>query len=195
MLSELFVAGKAMEIIMKYRVILNDDDYIKFNVYTVKNSNVFKKTFKLSMLIIAVVVLISVAMSFATNDTGSLATPILYTAIIIPIMLLSFLYLSKKNCDKTIERIVKLQLKDGKAPYSREAEIEFTPDQIIERTSIGETRLAYSVIDKIYDNVDAKAVYVYIGQQRAFIIPYSALGEDRETVIKMLNDKKLLSNS
>ena len=173
---------------MKYRIILNDEDYLRFRIFHTHHSKSGKNLinqFRTKILKDFAVVSFIILYFFMSDAKYNVA--MMY--IILLAIVYGYIYISMpKKTDRSIEKHV-IQIKeDGKLPYHADAEIEFTESMIIHRSEQGENYINYRDIENVY--YDQDYMYIYINAVHAFIIPYHCLGEDRERVIEYVKIKK-----
>lgn len=169
---------------MNYRIKLNDEDYMRFNVFYANHSragkrqkNILRATFLLLAVLCLVILIIAGA------EHGLVVTEAIILSIVSVIWCVFIPQISEKNIRRRINRLKK----DGKLPYHAEAEIEFQDDIIVERSEQGEIRVNYRDIESVYSDKDY--LYIFYSVSQAIIVPYNCLGEDKERVTGYVTQK------
>lgn len=179
---------------MKYNFTMTEDDYLKFNVESYKNSHAYKLADKITYAALAVVTAFVVAVFFYFSTKNGIPT---YVPIIETVFLLIFhgVYLfftfrpksRNKRAVRACKRALKMLEKDGKLPYSKNYTVEFLDDEYIETTENSVSHTKYSDVSKVIYSDDA--LYLFVDAQRASVILYSCLGEDKQNLIDFIKQK------
>lgn len=179
---------------MKYNFTMTEDDYLKFNVENYKYSHAYKVIFK---FIVIFVVIFTILMSYvffyySLKNSMPRFMPMIETAFLV---IFDFVYLfiatRPKNMNKSIsrscKRTLKMLKKDGKLPYSQHYTVDFLDDEYIETTENSVSHIKYGDVNKVIYSDDA--LYLFIDAQRATVILYSCLGEDKQKIIDFIKQK------
>ena len=162
---------------MKYKIELNDEDYLLFNVFYANHSKAGKRQNNISrasfLLLSVLCILIFI---IAGAERGLVVTEAITFSIVSVIVCVFTPQIRGKNIRRHINKLKK----DGKLPYHAEAEVEFQDSVIVERSEQGEVRVNYRDIENVYSDKDY--LYIFYSVTQAIIIPYHCLGEDRERV-------------
>lgn len=179
---------------MKYNFTMTEEDYLKFNVENYKNSHAYKLANKITYVVIAVVIAFVVAVFFCFSTKNGMP---IYIPIIETVFLLIFygIYLffalrpksRNKRAVRICKRTIKMLEKDGELPYSKHYTVEFSDDEYVETTENSVSHTKYSDINKVIYADDA--MYLYVDAQRASVILYSCLGEDKQKIIDFIKQK------
>lgn len=169
---------------MKYNISINDDDYLKFNIFYAYQSKGGKRSIRITQLVLPIfsVVFLSIFLLFSSDYAFILTEAVLLSALSV-FWFFHAPKLLEKNVRKQLERLKK----SGKLPYHPSSEIEFQDFRMVERYDQGEFRLDYADIENIYFENDS--IYVFYTALQAFIIPYRCLGGDKDRVIALLMEK------
>ena len=169
---------------MKYSITINDDDYLKFNLFYTCRIYFGQRSLhsiRLFFPIICVILLFSFLLC---------GYDLLF--ILIEVVLMSILSaISFFRAPKVLKRIMRKNIarmkKNGKLPYHAFSEIEFQDSMLVETFDQGEYRLNYTDIEQIY--FEDEYIYIFYTALQAFIIPCHCLGGEKEHVIAFLREK------
>jgi len=174
---------------MKYHIEITEEDFIKFNIYHFNNSAAGKKAKKMSMIFSLLLGAVIMALAYVVCNHFNLALPYTTGCLVIVAAYVGFstFYKQNKGLEKRIRKLMERQKKDGALPYTRVKDIELLDDEIIEQTEEGTTHIDYNKLEKAIIVEDY--IYYYKNSQCATIIPFSALGDDKDKVISFLQSK------
>lgn len=170
---------------MSYKTYITEEDYIKYNIFHLKNSKLGKRTILMTRIFIILVFAIGVSVITAICR-GNLFLPIV-CAIFLGIFSLVYIILTPKLIERSFKRTIKRQKLDGKLPFEPESEIEFLDDMIVKHNTFSDIRLPYTDIQNFVISPDC--LYIYIDSSRAIIVPFKALGADLNQIISLINQK------
>lgn len=174
---------------MKYSINITEEDFLRFNIEHIKISKSGK--IATGLLCISCILLTAlggiVFFSIAKGYSYPTFIPTTETIVLVIFMIIYLAFFRQKIFNKTLKRMIKLQKKDGKLPFTENSTIEFCEEEIYESTESSSNHIKYSELTKVHytDN----EMYLYIDSQRALIIPYSQLGEDKEKVVNFIKQK------
>lgn len=159
----------------EFKINMDDDDYILFNKYDFLNSAVGKKSLMFFRLIIPFFCTMIIFMFIIANSDFLL---ILIEAI--PMTIISILWIgySKKLILKSMGKSIKKIKKEGKLLYLNETILRFDDEYIHETSPNTESKIKYSLVEKIV--VTEKAIYIYSNYIQAYILPLNAFSEEKE---------------
>ena len=170
---------------MKYRVRLNDEDYLRFNIFYLHHSKAGKRQErKLRLLCPLTAALFIMVFYIAGVDYDFLVGE----AVVVFIITVIWCIFTPQIMNMHIRKHIKKLKADGKLPYHADAEIEFQDTMIVERSEQGETRINYNDIESI--NVEKDYLYILYSVSQGLIIPYHCLGKDKEQVVDYVMKKK-----
>jgi len=179
---------------MKYDFIMTEEDYLKFNVESYKNSHAYKVMNKITYAALAVVTAFLVVIFFYFSIKNGMP---IYVSIFETVFLLIFcgIYLffkfrpksRNKSAVRVCKRALKMLEKDGKLPYSKHYTVEFSDDEYVETTENSVSHTKYSNVNKVIYADDA--MYLFVDAQQATVILYSCLGEDKQKIIDFIKQK------
>ncbi len=169
---------------MKYRIHLDDEDYILFNIFHIKHSKTEKRSINILRMTIPFMSLIIVILSIIQKEDAAFA--IIKVVVLLAISVL-WIILMPKLFDKIIRKNLMKMKQEGKLPYTADSELEFQDSVLAEKSERGEFRVKYSEIEKVYAQKDV--LYLYFGATQAFILPKHCLEEDWEQVKAYITEK------
>lgn len=169
---------------MKYRITLNEEDYVRLRIFHFYHSTLGKRqlhsartiAFKLSAIILLLLLIMDV----------QLDSIVIFT-ITWGIISVAFYFYAPKRLERNIRRQVSMMKQDGKLPFIGDTEIEFLESMIVQRNEHGESHVNYSDVERIY--IEQEYLYIYINAVQASVIPYRCLGEDKKRVIEFVMEK------
>lgn len=169
---------------MKYKIKLNDEDYLCFNVFYAHHSKAGKRQENKMRLLFPLSAVIAIMIFFlAGAKSGLIVTEAIGLCIVSVIWCIFTPQIMEKNIRKHIDKLKT----DGKLPYHVDAEIEFQEQIIVERSEQGEIHVNYKDIENIY--VEKDYLYILYSVTQGFIVPYRCLGEDREQVVEYVRER------
>lgn len=174
---------------MKYHIEITEEDYIKFNIYHINNSAAGKKAKKISAISSLLLGVVIMALAYVVCNHFSLTLP--YTAgclvIVAAYVGFSTFYKQNKGFEKKFRKFTERQKAEGILSYTKVKDVEFLDDEIIEQTEDSTTHINYDKLEKTVIVEDY--IYYYKNSQYATIIPFSALGDDKDKVISFLQSR------
>ena len=166
---------------MKYRITLNEEDYVRFRIFHIYHSTLGKRQLhraRTSMIKLSVIIILMLITSDVQLDW------IVFYTIMWTIGSVFFYFYAPKRMEKNIRKQVNMTKEDGKLPFSGDTEIEFLESMIVQKSEHGESHVNYSDVERIY--IEQEYLYIYINAVQASVIPYRCLGEDKKQVIKFV---------
>ena len=170
---------------MKYRITLNEEDYVRFRIFHLYHSKLGKRQIHNARTLMIKGSVFAIGIVLMTGDPLDMI--VIYTIILAIASALYYFY-APKRLEKNIRKQVSMTKEDGKLPYYADTEIELTESMIVQRSEHGESYVKYRDIERIY--IDQEYLYIYINAVQASVIPYRCLGEDKEQVIGYVIDKR-----
>ena len=169
----------------QYQCSLTDDDFIVFNLYTLRNNPSYKRSLLLCRLILPAAFLLILLLNLLSHKEG---LPI--QAGIYVIVSAIWIFAVKPLFDHITVRNLKSQLKRSRSMYTPEYSVSFQEDYLLEISPQQETKVFYDKLERIA--VHMGAVYIYPTSLSAFILP-SAVFEteaDRERLLAFLSERR-----
>lgn len=151
---------------MKINVSITEEDYMKFNEYTLSQQGYGKHMMLLYKIIIP---LIAAAIVVLHLLSGVNMKFILIEAAALGILSAVWLKIGPKLYQRSMRRNIMYIKKSGKLPYHERAELEWTDDELIETTENSITRIPYDQITSVEETDDYW--YLYYGAAQAIIVP------------------------
>ena len=170
---------------LQYQCRISEQDYIDFNLFTLRGNPAYKRAMLLVRLILPAMFLVITAYSLAVKREGVLVQTVIYgIAILIWELTVKRLY------DFITLRTIKTQLKNGGSLYAPEYTVIFGEDHILEITPQTESRVSYEKIERIA--VHMGSVYIYPTSVTAMILPAAvfAAEADRERLLGFLAQRR-----
>lgn len=175
---------------MKYHIHLTEEDYLNYNIYTFTHSAVGKRSKKISVLLMVFLSALLSAVLFnicyKALEFSMLISVIAAILFFIYSIVYSF-FSYKRKLPKRLRKAIDVTKKDGSLPFSENSDIELTEDEFIERTDKKTIQLQYKDLERI--EITETYIFLYLDSQSACIIPYSALGDDKDKVAAFLKSK------
>ena len=169
---------------MKFKVKIEEEDYIRYNIYIAFHSRAGRGAlFRGRIFGLAISLFALLVMYVVKADRGLIMTEAAFLAVFSAIWFFSYPYFAKKSIRK---QILKLK-EEGRLPYEREATLEFRDDEIYEELADGTRHVPYSDIISVEENEE----YIYLrkGVQEAILIPEKYLSVPRATFVDFINEK------
>lgn len=163
--------------IFSFNVKLTDEDYLLFNEFTLKHSDIGKKTDRISRLLVCIIIAVAVLNLLITQGINSVS--VITTVVLLGIGV--FLCLCAKEFNSRFTKIfTKRILKSNKKkPYTPDSTLEFYDDSFKEISLDGKSEINYSAVDKVAF-VRNRFVLIFIDSIRGYIIPVDCFENDEQ---------------
>ena len=171
---------------MKYSISINDEDYLKFNIFYIYHSKNGRRSIRTVQLVIPIFCVATILILLLTGAKPGL---ILTEAIVLAILSVVFFFRTPKFTEKNMRKNIERLRADGKLPYHAVSEIEFLDPILVERHEQGIFQLKYEDIENIYFENDY--IYIFYSSMQALIVPCRCLGPDKERVVAFLREKQV----
>lgn len=169
---------------MKYKIRINDEDYLGFNIFCAHHTKSGKRQENKMRLLFPLSAVIAIIIFFlAGAKSGLIVTEAIGLCVVSVIWCIFTPQIMERNIRKHIGKLKT----DGKLPYHVDAEIEFQEHMIVERSEQGEIHVNYKDIENIY--VEKDYLYILYNVTQGFIVPYRCLGEDKEQVVEYVRKR------
>ena len=170
----------------KFSYTLNDTDYLEFNIFHANNSAVYKKQLLVLRLLLPLVLAVLLLVYYTYNRDP---LELLIKGIVYAIGSLLWFFVAKSLRTSSIKSNIKAMKKSGKLPFGKNTEIQFGEDDIHDISELSESKIKYSVIEKIA--MGKNAIYIYFSSIQAFIIPFSVFEneEQKADFLAFINQK------
>lgn len=153
----------------KFSYTSNDKDYWEFNKYHLFNSSANKRGLLFLRLIIPIALLIGSIVGMYEDGVPFDVFGILSLVLVCGGLSTIWWFLAKPFNLFFLWINIRMIKKDGKLPYNSESFIEFNEEDFTEKTEQGESKVKYSIIEKVA--IVKKWIYIYTNATRAYIIP------------------------
>ena len=170
---------------MKYKIFLNDEDFVRFNIFYMNHTKAGKRSKNAIRWMLPMIFVLSILILVLAD-----AEPGLIIAEVIAMTIGSIIWIAitPKIAERGIRKNIRKLKADGKLSYSPESEIEFQELKFVEKSDRGETHVNYKNIENVYAEEDY--LYIFISANQGFILPRQCLGADWDRVIAYLEVKR-----
>ncbi len=169
---------------MKYQIDLNDEDYLRFNIFYATHSKVGQHNVKMARLAFPLVCVLAVVIFMMA---GAATTFIIAEGVVLAAASVCWQFYLPKMMEKSVKKNIDRIKTDGKMPYHAHSEIELLDFTIVERSSHGQIHVKYEDIEKVYDT--EAYLFIFYSAAEALLIPVRCLGGQKERVVAFLTDK------
>lgn len=170
---------------MKYQVKVNEEDYIRFNIFHVNHSREGKRAKKMMQLRFPI---LSLLLIFTFYIVGAEKIFLLTETIFMAVFCVIWCTFLPKIVERSVRKQIHKMKAGGRLPYHTDAEIDFQESMIVEKSEQGEVHIKYQDIENIY--LEQDYLYIYFGVTQAFILPRYCLGEDTERLVDYVTKKR-----
>lgn len=160
-----------------FNVKLTDDDYLLFNEFALKNSNMNKKADIITKALISIIFILSALNLIITNGINTVSV---VAAGFLIVMWLIFMLCSKK-ANAVFTRFFTRMLIKGKVkkPYTPDSVLEFYDEYFKEIAPDNKSEINYSAIDKV-TFVNGKYVFLFLDQIRGYVVPFNCFESEAQ---------------
>lgn len=151
---------------MKFKVKLDDEDYIRFNIYNAFHSKMGRKMILRGRLLgLAISLLVLFVMFMAGAERSLILVETAFLAVFSAVCW--FMY--PRWAEKSIRKQIMKMKEEGPLPYEKETVLEFRESDIFEERLNGTRTVRYTEITGVEEN-DA---YIYLRKsaQEAILVP------------------------
>lgn len=170
---------------IQYQCALTDDDYIDFNLYTLRKNPAYKRALLLCRFMAPAMLLLLLVVNIINryDGIGILAAMYGVAAVI-------WAFAVKPLYDFICVRNIKSQLKRSQSLYTPEYTLYFNEDHILDISPQQETKVFYEKIERV--SVHRGSVYIYPTSVSAMILPAAVFSteEDRERLLSFLTQRR-----
>ncbi len=153
---------------MKVEYSLTEQDYIKYNIDHMHNSETGKKALRTSRFFQPMLFLLA---PFLLN--GFFHMKLSYWMLSFVVIFIAWVIFYPKFLQRSITRKVEMKMRTGSgASLLGNRVLELQKNEIVEKSSSGEFRKGWDAVQKIIET--DRHIYIYISASAAFIIPLSA---------------------
>ena len=157
-------------------VSVSEDDYLKFNQFTMLSTAYGKEQMRKLRITLAVIGAVFAFIILLQNGFGLSS---LWGIVPILAVVGALEYFLPRWVRFTVKTQIEDMKKKGKLAYSPKAEVEFYEDQLVEITPESRDEVKYSAIEAVCV-VRKSALYLYMDTVRAYLLPYSSFESDEQ---------------
>ena len=132
-----------------------------------KHSLMQNKWLKITLAILALVIILNLFLAIINNQWESLYSWLLPLAIIGVIWSITYFFIKKR-----------MQNPKGEHLITGQREIEFLEDKIILKTPVSDASFLWKAVSKL--ETSDKNYFIYLGKRRAIVLPKSAIANEEE---------------
>lgn len=169
---------------MEIKYNLTEEDYLNFNLFHIQNSATAKKTLNMQRFIAPI---IFIALSYILSKLGDTS----FLGLFITFLMVSILWIIfyPKYFYNYVIRNTKKMIKEGKNDgLLGEHHMRMTEEGIVDSTSNGETKVAWSGIKTMKE--DNHCIYLYNSSVSAYILPKRELNDVEEIIAYLQSSLK-----
>ena len=160
--------------LFSFNVKLTDEDYLLFNEFALKNSEMSKKSDIIMRILISLIFILSAFNLVSTNGINTVS--VVAVALLFILWLIFMLCSKRANAafTKFFTRIL-INSKDKK-PYTPYSTLEFYNGCFKELAPDNKSEINYSAIDKI-SVINNSYVFIFIDSIRGYVLPFECFNE------------------
>lgn len=165
---------------MKFTFDLTEQDYLDFNMFTVRNYKLYKKQSLLLRIIFAIVPFATGLVMWLLKGAGKAGVDFnIGTLVAMIILSLLFWFMAPKLFDRmTLRNAKKILFREGNSNIPGERSVSFDAENIRTVTEYEESLMQYGAITEIKQSDNA--IYIYISPAMAIILPFRAFSDEAE---------------
>lgn len=163
--------------LFSFNIKLNDEDYLLFNEFALKNSDMNKKTDIITKILISLIFILSVLNLVLTNGL----TPVTVVAAVFLIVMWLIFMLCSKRANAVFTKFFTRMLIKGKAkkPYTPDSVLEFYDGFFKEIAPDNKSEINYTAIEKIAV-VENRYVFLFLDQIRGYVVPFACFENEAQ---------------
>lgn len=164
----------------EFQYVVSEKDYWEFNKYYIRKNklNLIAEIIFGAILLsgfLKIVIKTAVKENYI-KDYGMFAFVMLVALTALAFVLMFFAF---RGLEVAILKLSILMMKkNGKLPFGKNVYMRFDEDIVTEITELGESKFPYKTLEKVEKGKNA--IYVYISQVQAFIIPYTVFSSQKQ---------------
>ncbi len=160
-----------------FNVRLTDEDYLLFNEFALKNSDMNKRADIITKALVSIIFILSALNIIITNGTGTVSV----VAVIFLIIMWLIFMLCSKRANAVFTKFFTRMLIKGKAkkPYTPDSVLEFCDGFFKEIAPDNKSEINYTAIDRIAV-IKNRYVFLFLDQLRGYIIPFNCFKSEEE---------------
>lgn len=160
-----------------FKIKLTDEDYLLFNEFALKNSDMNKRADIITKALVSIIFILSALNIIITNGTGTVSV----VAVIFLIIMWLIFMLCSKRANAVFTKFFTRMLIKGKAkkPYTPDSVLEFYDEFFKEIAPDNKSEINYTAIDRIAV-IKNRYVFLFLDQLRGYIIPFDCFENEAE---------------
>ena len=160
-----------------FNVRLTDEDYLLFNEFALKNSDMNKRADIITKALVSIIFILSALNIITTNGTGTVSAVAL---IVLAVMWLIFMLCSKR-ANAVFTKFFTRMLIKGKAkkPYTPDSVLEFYDGFFKEIAPDNKSEINYTALDKI-TVIKNRYVFLFLDGVRGYVVPFSCFESEAQ---------------
>lgn len=160
-----------------FNVRLTDDDYLLFNEFALKNSDMNKKADIIIKALISIIFILSALNLIITNGINTASA---VAASLLLVMWLIFMLCSKKANSVFTGFFTRMLIKGkAKKPYTPDSVLEFYGEYFKEIAPDNKSEFNYTAIERI-SVIKNRYVFLFLDQIRGYVVPFSCFKNEAE---------------
>ena len=163
---------------MKFTFELTEQDYLDFNMFTVKNYKFYQKQLRLFRILFTMVPYGIVIVDYLLTGTRGTDFMVGFLVAMIPLSVLFWFGFPKLYDALTLKNAKKILFKEGKNNIFGERSLFFENDKIRTVTKLEESSILYEAITQIKQS--EQAIYLYTSPAMALILPCRVFANEAE---------------
>lgn len=170
---------------LQYHCTLTDDEYIDFNLFTLRSNPAYKRALLLCRMMVPAMLFLLLLLNIINKYDG-----IVIFAVMYGVAALIWVFAVKPLYDFITLRNIKSQLKHSRSLYTPEYTLYFNEDHILDISPQQETKVFYEKIERVC--VNRGAVYIYPTSVSAMILPAAVFpaDADRDRLLSFLAQRR-----
>lgn len=160
----------------KFDAIMNDEDYINFNIFYQTMTPDGKRGIKRARIRLIIVSLLMCFIVFSLTQSSG-ATAYFFTVLLIYFIV--FCLRKKQNAVNITKRSLKISRESGRQLYSQYTVMEFFDDYFVESVDGIRTEIMYSVVKSV-KILNGRYLYIDINNTGFYILPFKAFSSNEE---------------
>ncbi len=160
-----------------FNVKLTDEDYLLFNEFALKNSNMSKKSDIITKALVSLIFVLSGLNLIITNDVN----PVTLVGVVFLLILWLIFMLCSKKANAVFTKFFTRMLIKGKEkkPYTPDSVLEFYDDFFKEIAPDNKSEINYTALDKI-TVVKNRYVFLFLDGIRGYVVPFDCFKNEAE---------------
>ena len=163
---------------MKFTFELTEQDYLDFNMFTVKNYKFYQKQLYLFRILFTMIPYGIVIVDYLLTGTKGADFMVGFSVAMVPLSVLFWFGFPKLYDALTLKNAKKILFKEGKNNIFGERTLFFESNKIRTVTKLEESSILYEAITQVKQS--EQAIYLYTSPAMALILPLRVLANEAE---------------